>query len=256
MGDAAYEIISKYNSFQLKSEEGRQWYLMKYSITNKTSYSKKADALLGDYCKYSGSKITVCDSAILNDDIASDEVLIEPGETKEVWEGILIPECQQVPFIIKDGMYLNLNPVYASGTNDSIHKVVVDPAVAATKTKDGLTKGEHCSECKKVITPQTKILAKNKQPQQVVIKSASNVKGKKIKLSIKKQSVYSGYEVVYGLKKNFKGAKMIHTSKATVTIKGLKKKKKYYVRVRGYRIVDGSMSYGEWSKVKAIKIKK
>ena len=35
----------------------------------------------------------------------------------------------------------------------------------------------------------------------------------------------------------------------------LKKKKKYYVRVRAYKSVSGKKVYGAWSKVKTVKTK-
>ena len=34
------------------------------------------------------------------------------------------------------------------------------------------------------------------------------------------------------------------------------KKKKYYVQVRAYRTVNGKKIYGDWSKVKSVKVKK
>ncbi len=40
------------------------------------------------------------------------------------------------------------------------------------------------------------------------------------------------------------------------TITGLKKGKTYYVRVRAYQKADGRKYYGNWSKVKKVKIKK
>ena len=68
----------------------------------------------------------------------------------------------------------------------------------------------------------------------------------------------TGYQVQYSLKKNFKGAK-------TKTIKGykksskkigkLKKKKKYYVRVRTYMKVGGATYYSPWSAAKKVKTK-
>ena len=39
------------------------------------------------------------------------------------------------------------------------------------------------------------------------------------------------------------------------TVKKLKSKKKYYVRVRSYKIVNGKKVYGKWSEVKAVKTK-
>lgn len=43
--------------------------------------------------------------------------------------------------------------------------------------------------------------------------------------------------------------------KASKTIKKLKANKKYYVRVRGYKIVDGQEFVSDWSKVEKKKTK-
>ncbi|MBE5927975.1 MAG: carbohydrate-binding protein [Lachnospiraceae bacterium] len=95
-----------------------------------------------------------------------------------------------------------------------------------------------------------------------IIKSAKNLKGKKIKVAIKKVGDADGYEVVIAKKKNFKGKQVIDTKKAKVKIKKfkkakLKKGKKYFVKVRAYKIgADGKKIYGDYSAAKKIKIKK
>ncbi|MCR5430051.1 MAG: hypothetical protein K6E58_02345 [Eubacterium sp.] len=78
--------------------------------------------------------------------------------------------------------------------------------------------------------------------------------GKK-KLTIKyKASGAKKYQVQVALKKNFKkGLKTKYTKKTKITIKGLKKKKKYYVRVKGAKKVNGVFIYGSYSKVKKSK---
>jgi len=40
-----------------------------------------------------------------------------------------------------------------------------------------------------------------------------------------------------------------------ITVKKLKAKTKYYVKVRSYKTIDGKKKYGAWSKVKNVKIK-
>ncbi|MCM1128210.1 MAG: hypothetical protein NC429_17295 [Lachnospiraceae bacterium] len=65
-----------------------------------------------------------------------------------------------------------------------------------------------------------------------------------------------GYQIQYGLKKNFKGAKSIAKKSGSVTIKKLKKKKTYYIRVRTYTEIAGNTYYGKWSSRKSVKIKK
>ena len=68
-----------------------------------------------------------------------------------------------------------------------------------------------------------------------------------------------GYEIQVATDKKFKKSKKsvkVNKKKAKKkTVKNLKKNKKYFVRVRAYKIVDGKKSYGKWSKVKSVKTK-
>ena len=60
----------------------------------------------------------------------------------------------------------------------------------------------------------------------------------------------SGYELQYATKKSFKGAKKIKINgyrNTSYTIKKLKKKKWYYVRVRAYVQSGGQKVYSSWS---------
>lgn len=101
--------------------------------------------------------------------------------------------------------------------------------------------------------PQTNVSA----PGRPVIKSVVNKSGKKIKVTLKKKvSGADGYQVSCAKKKNFKGAKTKKFTGTSVTVKGLKKKVKYYVRVRAYKKNGSGNKYGKWSAVKTIKIKK
>ena len=48
-------------------------------------------------------------------------------------------------------------------------------------------------------------------------------------------------------------AKTINTKKTTVIVKKIKSNKKYYVRVRAYKVVNGTKVYGKWSNVRKVK---
>ena len=65
-----------------------------------------------------------------------------------------------------------------------------------------------------------------------------------------------GYQLQYALNKKFKKKKSIQTKKTKYTIKKLKKKKTYYIRVRAYKMNGKKKVYGKWSTVKKVKIRK
>ncbi len=82
---------------------------------------------------------------------------------------------------------------------------------------------------------------------------------KQLTASWSKVSDISGYEVQYSTSKKFtkkttKTVKVKKSSKKT-TIKKLTKGKKYYVRIRTYKTVNGKKIYSDWSKVKSVKVK-
>ena len=93
------------------------------------------------------------------------------------------------------------------------------------------------------------------QKSTVKITSVKNSKGKKIVVKFKKIND-AGYQVSYGTKSNFKGAKAKTTSNTSYTIKNLKKGKTYYVRVRAYKTIGGNKVYSKYSSKKKVVIKK
>jgi len=73
----------------------------------------------------------------------------------------------------------------------------------------------------------------------------------------KKAGGITGYQLQYGLKKNFKKAKKVTVKAAKVkrTLKKLKTGKTYYVRVRAFKKVKGKTYYSAWSAAKKAKVK-
>lgn len=92
-------------------------------------------------------------------------------------------------------------------------------------------------------------------PKSSKIKKIKKVK-KSLKVFWKKVKNVSGYQIQYSTSSKFKKAKKITVKKAKTTsrtIKKLKAKKKYYVRIRTYIIVNGKKKYSSWSKKKSQK---
>jgi uncharacterized repeat protein (TIGR02543 family) len=91
------------------------------------------------------------------------------------------------------------------------------------------------------------------------VAKVANVKlvagAKQFKVSFDKVSGTSGYEIEYSTQSNMRlpGKKAI--TGTSVTIKNLKAKTTYYVRVRAYKTVNGQKVYGSWSNVKQVKTK-
>ncbi len=86
------------------------------------------------------------------------------------------------------------------------------------------------------------------------------IAGKKsFTVKYKKQAAEcTGYEIQYSTSSSFKKAKTAVVKKSgTISkkIKKLKSKKKYYVRVRTYRVAGGVKYYSDWSKKKKVKVR-
>lgn len=98
-----------------------------------------------------------------------------------------------------------------------------------------------------------------KAPSKPVIKSVTNVKGKKMVVKLKaKVKGAKGYQLTYATNSRFTQAKKSVDMKSTSkTITKLKKGKTYYVKVRAYvRDTKGKNVYGKYSNVKKVKIQK
>lgn len=99
-----------------------------------------------------------------------------------------------------------------------------------------------------------------KTPKQASVKSVKNNKKRSLTVKWKKIKGANGYEVKYARNKKFTKGKKVKTvksgKKASLTIKKLKKKT-YFVKVRAYTLdTNGKKVYGDWSKVKSVKIKR
>ena len=85
------------------------------------------------------------------------------------------------------------------------------------------------------------------------------VAGKKaLTVKFKKQTAQiTGYQIKYAKNSKFKKTKLIKVSKkkASVKIRKLKSKTRYYVKIRTYKKVGSKTFYSTWSKTKSVKVK-
>lgn len=128
-------------------------------------------------------------------------------------------------------------------------KLKVGKAVTATAIYNGTDKGNYETE--------TTTVTVTRKPGTPVIKKLENQSGKKVSVTIKKKiSGAFGYQVAYATKSSMKGSKIKTFKKTSVTLNKLKKNKKYYIRVRAYAKKNGRKTYGNWSKIKRIEVRK
>ena len=95
------------------------------------------------------------------------------------------------------------------------------------------------------------------KPNKLSIKKVISKK-KSLKINWKRQKNIDGYNLQCALSKKFKKAKntiIRDASKISIVIKKLKSKKKYYVRIRSYKKINGKNIYSVWSKIIAKKTK-
>lgn len=96
-------------------------------------------------------------------------------------------------------------------------------------------------------------------PKKATLSSVKSPKKKQLKITWKKDKTVSGYQLQYSTSKKFykSKTKTVTVSKKSTskTISKLKTNKKYYVRVRSYKTINGKKVYGSWSSVKSVKVK-
>ena len=133
-------------------------------------------------------------------------------------------------------------------------------AVKALKTKDAATTAASATTKPAATTTVTNTTTV-KAPAKTTVK-LSKAKKTSIKVSWKKISGVAAYQIQYSTSKNFKKANTVKVSakSASKVLKKLKKNKKYYVRVRSYKVTKVNNKsknvYSAWSAKKALKTKK
>ena len=127
-------------------------------------------------------------------------------------------------------------PAPAPTTDDSQKTEEQKPSTSTTTTT--------ATETQKPATVKVSKTKAKKNGVVVTWKTAKDVTGYEIQLATDKK-----------FKKNKKTVTVAKQNASKKTVKKLKEKKKYYVRVRSYKIVNGKKAYGKWSKIKSVKTK-
>lgn len=96
-------------------------------------------------------------------------------------------------------------------------------------------------------------------PKKTKLISLTASPSKKMKLKWEKDTTVTGYEIKYSTSKKFSKSKTVKITKnstSSKTISSLKANKRYYVKIRAYKVYKNTYKYGAWSSVKSVKIKK
>ena len=163
---------------------------------------------------------------------------------------------------LKDGYVIKIAPGYYEGDygiiiarkqNNSTSDEKPTPVPTPSPTQQVTQPTAHNDTATTLQAKNT--VSKPKSTNTKKIKAAK----KAVSVEWKKVSGVSGYEIQLATDKKFKKNKKTVTIKkqktTKTTVKKLKAKKKYYVRVRTYKIVNGKKVYSSWSKVKSVKTK-
>ncbi len=98
-------------------------------------------------------------------------------------------------------------------------------------------------------------IRKPKKVSKLKVTSKKKHKKKFLHISFRAVKGADRYEIVYSTNAKFRSKKMV-TKKATkFRLRGLKKNKKYYIKVRAFTVADGKKVYGPYSKKVAKKVK-
>lgn len=157
------------------------------------------------------------------------------------------------------------NPSNATYTGKSIKKgLSVKAGKAGLKlNRDytiSYTGNKNCGKAKMIISGKgnyngTYVRYFKIKPKKARLKKLKSGKKKMVVYISKSAGNVSGYQIRYSKYKNFKKSKYKTTKKTAYTLKKLSRKKRYYVKVRAYKVIDGRKYYGSYSSCKKIKVK-
>lgn len=209
-------------------------------------------------CVKKGSKHKVCSKCgdRIDEDIAAlghawnkePTVDIKPTCTTDGLESVHCSRCNTV----KDG---SKKTITKTGHSFS--------AWATTKNATELATGRQSHKCSACGITETSTIVQLKPTlpavtitKPAVTKKSATIKWKKV--SKKNQKKNATIQIQYSRDKKFKKdvkKKLVSAKKTSYKIKGLKSKKKYYIRIRAYTKTGTTKHVSKWSAVKVVKAK-
>ena len=237
-----------------------------YTIEHKTFHNSRFEdgEDLGTV-EWTGKETTIDLERILSDH--QDELLVEGKDYEVTYSDNIKPGTAKVTITgLGDYKGCELNFTY------KIHKTIQS---TTTELKPETIPSVPNTPSTTAPDTATSTTAKRPGTKKITVKKAAIQKIKALKKAftiniLKNKDQVTGYQISYSYKKNFKGQKVktikkfkykkikVKCKKYTIVsykVKGLKRKKTVYVRVRAYKQVGKTKVYGKWSSVKKVKIK-
>lgn len=177
----------------------------------------------------------------------------ETAPKAATWEIVLSPGTYYIKITGYRGKYLmDMSSLNQSNCSHDYVTSYVDATY--------LAKGYTLHKCKKCGKSYKDNYIGKKTLGKGYIWNFGGITAGKRKFTVTYQSIsdVSGYQIRYSTNKQFKkSVKIVKAGKNTTTktIKKLKKRKRYYVQVRGYKKVRGKIVYGKWSGKRSVKTK-
>ena len=181
---------------------------------------------------------------------------------KDTMVKLTVKTYYSVSFVEETDFFFDPGPLGDNAAYRSVIVMVKGTKQDEVKDSKPATKPSESATTPSTTQPTTKpSTTKNTEtvkPKKTSIKKLSKGK-KKFTVTWAKVSGVKGYQIQYSsdkkFKKNNKSVTVTKQKTTKATVKKLKSKKKYYVRVRTYKTVNGKKIYSSWSKVKSVKTK-
>lgn len=181
---------------------------------------------------------------------------------KDTMVKLTVKTYYSASFVEETDFFFDPGPLGDNAAYRSVSVIVKGTKQDKVKDSEVATKPSESATTPSTTQPTTKpSTTKNTEtvkPKKTSIKKLGKGK-KKFTVTWAKVSGVKGYQIQYStdkkFKKNNKSVTVTKQKTTKATVKKLKSKKKYYVRVRTYKTVNGKKIYSSWSKVKSVKTK-
>lgn len=177
---------------------------------------------------------------------------------KDTMVKLTVKTYYSASFVEETDFFFDPGPLGDNAAYRSVSVIVKGTKQDEVKDSKPATKPSEPATTQPTTKPSTTKNTETVKPKKTSIKKLSKGK-KKFTVTWAKVSGVKGYQIQYSsdkkFKKNNKSVTVTKQKTTKATVKKLKSKKKYYVRVRTYKTVNGKKIYSSWSKVKSVKTK-